>query len=492
MRHKHTLIVVILMITTLTSYAQYSGDALRFSLLNNSTTARFDALGGEKTAIGGDLSSLYGNPAGLGMFTKSEFNLTPSLSLKRNDISFTGNKNQLNNNNVDLKNLGVVFHTLTYKTGDPTKGLLSLNFGIGYQKREAFKNDLSFSGTSNLNGLSDFFTESSNAERTSAGGVPDPQNLASNANYAAYYSFLTDYKNNKYNNITYADADQNYNLRRTGGNSNIDFSFGANISNKLFLGASLGIASFKYRSIEKTTENGLYIDPTTSNSNDYNVTYTRNFSTDGSGVNLKLGLILKPVNQLRIGLSFESPTWYSVTDNYSEELLNNINTYSGLDSYPYEYKLTTPMKVNGGLAFFFGSKGFISADVGFVDYSTIKFKSNDYSTEQLNNNNIVKDFKNVVNFNIGGEMRLSDDVLFRLGYQSQGNPYVNLSNKDFTVTSYSGGFGYRFGAYYLDMALINSNSKLYYSNYSLSNGTQPTATVDSRNNTVSLTFGVRF
>lgn len=480
------------MITTLSSYAQYSGDALRFSLLNNSTTARFDALGGEKTAIGGDLSSLYGNPAGLGMFTKSEFNFTPSLNLKNNDISFTGLKKQQNNNNVDLNNLGVVFHTLTYKSGDPTKGLLSLNFGIGYQRRATFKNDFNFSGTSNLNGLSDFFTESSNNEIASGGGIPNPQNLTSNANYAAYYSYLTDYKNNKYNNITYADADQNYTLRRTGGNSNIDFSFGANISNKFFLGASLGIASFKYRSIEKTTENGLYIDPTTSNTNKYNVTYSRNFSTDGSGVNLKLGMILKPINAFRIGLSFESPTWYSVTDNYSEELLNNINSYSGLDSYPYQYRLVTPMKLNGGLAFFFGSKGFISADVGFVDYASIKFKSKDYATEQLNNNNIVKDFKNVVNYNIGGELRITNDLLFRLGYQSQGNPYVNLNNKDFTVTAYSGGLGYRFGAYYLDMALINSNAKLYYSNYSLSNGSQPTATIDTRKNNVSLTLGVRF
>lgn len=480
------------MITTLTSYAQYSGDALRFSILNNSTTARFDALGGEKSAVGGDLSSLYGNPAGLGMFTKSEFSLTPSVNLSNNNISFTGNKNQLNNNNIDLNNLGVVFHTLTYKRGDPTKGLISLNFGIGYQKRDAFKNEFSFKGTSNLNGLSDFFTESSNAERAIGGGIPDPQNLASNANYAAYYSYLTDYKNNQYNNITYADADQNYNLRRTGGSSTIDFSFGANISNKFFLGASLGIASFKYRSTEKTTENGLYIDPTTSNSNNYNVTYTRNFSTDGSGVNLKIGAIFKPVNQFRIGLSFESPTWYSVTDNYSEELLNNVNAYSGLDSYPYEYRLATPMKLNGGLAYFFGSKGFISADVGFVDYSTIKFKSKDYSTEQLNNNNILNNFKNVINFNLGGELRLTQELLLRLGYRSEGNPYVNLNDKDFTVSSYSGGFGYRFGAYYLDMALINSNSKLYYSNYSLKNGLQPTATIDNRQNNISLTFGVRF
>nr|MBC7611549.1 outer membrane protein transport protein [Pseudopedobacter sp.] len=486
MKFKNTLIVAILLVATNNTYAQYSGDAFRFSQFSNSGTARFDALGGNKSAVGGDLSSLYGNPAGLGMFTKSEFNLTPSLNLRNGDITFSGNQKSYSGNNADLNNVGVVFHTLTSKTSDTKKGLLSLNFGIGYQRKNTFKNDFNFKGTSNLNGISDFFTENSNREGLS------PTNLVSEANYAAYYSFLTNYKGGKYQNITYADADQAYTVRRSGGGSSIDFSFGANVSNKVFLGASLGLASFKYTSIEKTNEIGLYINPSNNATKDYNVDYTRNFDSNGSGINLKLGLILKPVNEFRIGLSFESPTWYSVTDNYTEELYDNKQSYSGKDSYPFEYKLNTPLKLNGGLAYFFGSKGFISADVGFVDYSNIRFKSNDNTVSQTTNNNIQKNYKNVINYSVGGEYNVNNSLLLRLGYKSDGNPYYNLDNKDFTANSYSGGFGYRFGVYYFDLALINSNAKLYYSNYTLNSGNEPIATINTRRNTISLTFGLRF
>lgn len=490
MKFKNTLIVAALLVAANNTYAQYSGDAFRFSQLTNSTTARFDALGGTKSAVGGDLSSLYGNPAGLGMFTKSEFNLTPSLNLRSGDISFIGDQKKYSGNNADLNNVGVVFHTLTSKTRDTKKGLLSLNLGIGYQRKNAFKNDFNFAGTSNLNGISDFFTENSNREGN--GNPPIPDNLVSEANYAAYYGFLTNYQGGRYQNITFADADQTYNVRRSGGSSSIDISFGANVSNKVFLGASVGLSSFKYTSIEKTNEQGLYRNPANNAVTDYNVDYNRNFDSDGSGINLKLGLIFKPINEFRIGLSFESPTFYSVTDNYSEELYDNKQSYSGLDSYPFEYKLNTPLKLNGGLAYFFSSKGFISADVGFVNYSNINFKSDDNRVDQTTNNSIQADYKNVINYSVGGEYNVNNSFLIRLGYKSNGNPYYNLDDKDFTVNSYSGGFGYRFGFYYFDLALVNSNSLLYYSSYALNSGNEPVATIDTRRNNVSLTFGLRF
>ena len=82
--------------------------------------------------------------------------------------------------------------------------------------------------------------------------------------------------------------------------------------------------------------------------------------------------------------------------------------------------------------------------------------------------------------------------MLRLGYQVQGNPYKNLSNTDFEVKSISGGFGYRFGTYYLDMSLVNSNDRLLYSNYTLANGSEPLATINTKRNSVNLTFGVRF
>ena len=486
MKYKKIILVAIIVIATQTTYAQYLADALRFSQFQNSSTARFDGLGGYKSAIGGDLSSLYGNPAGLGMFSKSEFNFTPGFKLRNNDVKFLNGNSTGTNSNVDLNNIGVVFHSKTFKRNDLDKGVISLNLGIGYQKRNAFKNDFLFDGTTSSNGLGDFFAENATSENVA-------QNNLGNVNGAAYDSFLIDEAANNptlYFPITSKNAKQAQTVNRAGGSTSVDFSLGLNIGNKVFVGGGVGLASFRYTSFEQTNERGQF--RFNNKDTNYDVDYNRNFDTEGSGLNAKLGLIIKPVNEFRIGLSFESPTYFNVTDNYSEELINNIDVIEGTDSYPFDYQLRTPSKLNGGLAYFFADKGFISADIGFVNYSSINFSSDDAPTDLRTNRNSRQNFQNVANYSVGGEFRLQPNVMLRLGYQVQGNPYKNLSNSDFEVKSISGGFGYRFGSYHLDMSLVNSNDRLLYSNYTLANGSEPLATINTKRNSVNLTFGVRF
>ena len=484
---KKIFLAAIIVIAAQSTYAQYLGDALRFSQLQNSSTARFEALGGSNSAIGGDLSSLYGNPAGLGMFTKSEFSFTPTLKLRNNELSLSNTKS--NSSNLDLNNIGVVFNTKTYKSKNLDKGLISLSFGIGYQKKGSFRNDFNYGLTTNKNGLGDLFAETATSENKSQA------NLASKVNGAAYDSFLINERginSTIYDPITSEKSDQLQFVNRTGGSSSVDFSLGANISNQFFLGGSVGLSSFRYSSIEKTNEVGLYRQPGTSNNFDYNVDYTRNFNTSGSGVNVKLGAIVRPSKEFRLGLSVESPTWYSVTDNYSETLYNKIDPVEGTDSYPFEYNLRTPLKINGGLAYFFGNKGFISGDIGYEDFSMINFSSSNSKTDLNIKNGIKSQYKNVINYNVGTEYKLTDKFLLRAGFQSLGNPYKTLNNSDYTIDSYSAGFGYRFGTYYLDMAYVNSSNFSTYSNYVLNTNTQPTTNLNTKRNNVSLTFGVRF
>ncbi len=487
MKFKKIILAVIIVIVAQSTYAQYLGDALRFSQLQSSNTARFEALGGSKTAIGGDLSSLYGNPAGIGMFTKSEFSFTPTLRLRNNEISLSNTS--ATSSNLDLNNVGVVFNTKTYKSKDLDKGLISLSFGIGYQKKGSFRNDFNYGLTTNQNGLGDLFAETATSEKKSQA------NLSSKVNGAAYDSFLINDRGTNstiYDPITSKTSDQLQVVNRTGGSSSVDFSLGANISNQFFLGGSIGLSSFRYSSIEKTNEIGIYRQPGTTNNFDYNVDYTRNFDTNGSGINLKLGAIVRPSKEFRLGVAIESPTWYSVTDNYSETLYNNLDPIDGTDSYPFEYNLRTPLKINGGLAYFFGSKGFISADIGYEDFSTINFNSSDSQTDISTKKDIKSQYKNVINYNVGTEFKLTDKFLIRAGFQSVGNPYKTLNNSDYTINSYSGGFGYRFGTYYLDMAYVNSSDFSTYSNYVLTSNKQPKTNLNTNRNNVSLTFGVRF
>lgn len=495
MKLEKTIILAVSLMATSSAYAQYTSDAFRFSQFENSVDARFGAMGGQKSSVGGDISSVFGNPAGLGMFSRSEFSLTPELSLNNSKVNAFNSKSELKNNYLDFGNLGVVFHTRTYKSGDTKKGLLSVNFGIGYQQRKSFTNDFNFKGVTDGNGLGDLFTEGSNNDIDDDGYPAAPDRLLSNVHHLANKSNLTYYDEtfaDPYEAITSINSDQDYGVKRKGTNGNVDFSLGLNISNKLFIGAGFGLANFNYTSTERVNEIGVYHVPGTNSDQDYDVDYVKYFDTQGSGVNLKIGTIFKPVEELRLGLSFESPTWFSVTDSYSESLYNRRTGSSGDDSYPFEYTLRTPLKLNGGISYFIGNKGFISADIGFVDYSTIKLSSTNNRIDMDTKRDITNIYQNTINYSIGGEYKLDKSFLLRAGYRSVGNPYQDLDDKDYTVNSISGGVGYRFGDYYLDAALINTNENLNYSNYTLSAGNQPNATIETRTNKIALTFGVRF
>lgn len=496
MNFKQIIFAVAIVATASKSFAQYNADAFRFSGATNSATARFNALGGAQTAIGGDLTSLYGNPAGLGMFTKSEFSFTPSVNITNNETKFLGTNTTQSTSNLSLNNIGIVFHNPVAKTGNLTQGVLSFNFGVGYQKTNLFRNDVNFGGgVTNNNGLGFYFSELANVE----GNIP--KDIISDATYAAYKGYLIENNGStlsSYNPLTTSDSDQKLRSNTKGYQSNVDFSMGLNVGNTLYLGATLGLASINFRSNNVLNEQGITVvkDAITQQSTayDYNANWINNFDTQGSGVNFKIGAILKPVYELRIGLSLETPTWYAISDNYSEQLtlrdIKNIEV-SGKDSYPFDYRLSTPLKLNGGLSYFIGKSGFLTANINYVDYSGIRFRSNSSDVDTKTNNALVNQYKEAINYSFGAEFRLVNNFMIRGGYSTMGNPYTKV---DFKSTNYSGGLGYRFGNYYIDGALIvnQNNFQSQYASYTLGNGNQPVAKRITQTNNVSLTFGARF
>ncbi len=496
MNIKKIILAVATVATALQTFAQnYDVDAFRFSGGNNSATARFNALGGPQTAIGGDLTSLYGNPAGLGMFTKSEFSFTPSFNIKNNETSFLGTKTTQNTSHASINNMGIVFHSPVAKTGNLTSGLLSFNFGVGYQKTNLFKNDINFGGGVTFkNGLGEYFSERANAENSI------PGNLESDVTYASYMGYLINNDGattSDYNPITATDADQNLRLNSKGSQSNVDFSMGLNISNTLYLGATLGLASINYRSNNILNEQGITIVKDNLGVNrpyDYNANLVNNFDTQGSGVNFKLGAILKPVYEFRIGLSLETPTWYAMTDNFSQSLsLRDIKNFpiSEKENFAFDYRLSTPLKLNGGISYFIGKSGFLTANVNFIDYSNIRFRSNSSSVDKRTNAALNDQYKEAVNYSFGAEFKLVDNFMIRGGYSSLGNPYRKI---DFKSENFSGGLGYRFGSYYVDGAFIlnQNNIQNQYFSYGLRDRTEPAANTITQTTNISITFGARF
>jgi hypothetical protein len=510
MKKIFSIVALALVAGVSTSYAQYAGDALRFSQTNYGSTARFKAMGNAQIANGGDASSLGGNPAGLGFFTRSEFTFTPELNASNSNTNFlnkqtTGSKNQLN-----LNQAAAVFFMPSWRFDDKStkKGIVSGVIGVGYMRNNDYSQQFDYSGQNNLNSIRNYFAELANSMGN------DPQSISSSTlEGMAYKSYLLNYNAPGTNNLYTANSNgnpftgnlQNRNETRLGSVSELNFSLAMNIANQVYVGANLGLVGVKYISDAEFTENGS-LNPYDSQNGftgveNYKLNYIQNQETKGSGLNARLGVIFRPDPSFRIGATLQTPTWFTIDDSYSEVLNNQLSNdffKNTASVYNFSYNLRTPLKGSLGATYIIANRGLISADVDFVDYSGIRFSTvdnssnaSDVSTVNDNNLAIRKNYKSAINYRVGGELKLNQ-VSLRLGYGLNGSAYKVDPNKLFDTQIYSGGLGYRVNNYYFDLAYQKINTNGNNSPFSLNNGTEPLATSKIARDNFFLTFGIRF
>jgi hypothetical protein len=489
-------------------YAQYSGDALRFSQTNYGSSARFKGLGNAQISLGGDISSISGNPAGLGMFTRSEFSITPEYNNTMSGATYLGQYTKSTQDKMNLNQAGVVFYNPVLKKSgaDLNKGVVSFVWGIGYNRNNDFGADHTYGGRNAQSSIADFFAE----DATASGLLPNQLTSGSLARMA-YDNFLIDDAGTgttvNYQPATKLNNDQFYNEVRFGSTSEFNFSGAMNISNQFYIGASIGLIDVRYGYDSEFRESGISaLVPQTNPLPDdpkagdpYNLSYRRSQTTDGTGINGKLGLIFKPVNAVRLGATFQTPTWMHIQDVYSEVLDTRYNNKTDFTNDPsnsvFEYNLRTPYKGSLGASIILGNNGLITADVDYIDYSSIKFSNadNNYAPTTISNNNLdVKDFyTDAINYRVGGELRV-DQLTLRAGFGLNGTPYKDDASNLFQTKFYSGGLGYRIDKYYIDVAYQRAETNNTFSPYTLNNFSEPVADVKLNKNNVFLTLGVRF
>jgi len=491
MKVKYITLVIATVAITKTSFAQYSQDAIRFSTFQTGSTSRIKAIGNAGTAVGGDLSSISGNPAGVGFFTRSEFSITPEFNNSNVKSTYLGQNNKANYSNGNLNNAAAVFFN-QLKTAPGTnkgKGWLSLNFGVGYARTNDFYEKTYYGGRNNNNSIADYYADLANQDVHGNFGDPSSNGFDYLEGWAYQHYLINKDNTNTYSPSTDLGGDQTASTIRSGGQSEINLAMGANYSNKLYFGLSLGITDLRYNYTSYFTENNTeYVNF----NQDFTSVYTLDQVTKGSGVNGKFGVIYRPVNALRIGASITTPTWITIDDNTGEGLDTKYEgtggTYSNGESYPATYTLRTPMKLSGGMAIFLGKVGFISGDVEYLDYSTTHISSNDYDPTK-DNNDIKQYYKSALNIHGGAELRVTPGFFLRGGYGIQGNPARQYGSDVRTV---SGGLGFRFGSYYLDATYTRLSSSRTVFPYTVDGGISPYADQDKTQNNVYLTLGWRF
>jgi len=492
-----------------TTYAQsYAPDAFRFSQTNYGSSSRFKGMGGAQIGVGGDIGSINANPAGLGLFTKSEFSITPEYNSVSNESAYLGNNIKSSKGQVNLNNVGVVFYSPAAKVkgADVNKGLVSSVFGLSYTRNNDFLNNIDYNGINTNSSIRDSYAEQANnfgTDNSVAGDAYNSYLINRNApNYPNGYSA------EPYNN---ANFNQNWSESRLGSTSEFNIAGALNFSNKLYLGATASFVNVKYTSDATFTESGIvnsYDDqatiPAYTGNENYTLNHNRYQQTKGGGFNLKLGLIYRPVNELRIGLNFQTPTWMNIQDSTTETLQarlagNGVNAPSNSNNpsryYDFTYNLRTPLKASAGLSYVIGGMALISADVDYIDYSSMRFSAdNGGGNSVINDNNafIKASYKEAVNYRVGAEVKVSNELSLRAGYGVNGNGIKGGDNSFYQGQYYTGGLGYRIDNYYFDLAYQNYKTNFNSSPYLLDDYSEPVADVKSKRNNVFLTFGVRF
>ena len=498
-------ILSILVATAATSGALHAqtlaGNAFDFSQMNYGSTARFKAMGGAQIGVGGDIGSISSNPAGLGLFTKSEFSLTPEFNAVSNKSSFLGNTTTRDKSQINLNNVGVVFYSPAYKAkgADVANGLVSTVFGLSYNRNNDFLNNFQYNGINTNSSIRDSYVEDAEAYGTenSIGGDAYRNYLINKGAPTFPNGFSAD----PYDN---ANFDQNFSENRLGSTSEFNVAGALNFSNKLYIGATASFVNVKYISDAVFYESGILnsFNEDTKQFNgteNYSLIQSRNQETKGSGFNLKLGMIFRPVNELRIGVNFQTPTWMNVENNTFMQLNNTLTDYQSNNepiNFYSSYNLRTPLKASGGISYIIGGRALISADVDYIDYSSMRFSANDNSNlaDITSSNNLIKNsYKEAINYRVGAEVKVNDAFSLRAGYGVNGNGIKDEFLGNSKAEIYSGGLGYRFDNYYFDLTYQNYQIKsINASPYILNDYSEPIAETKSNRNNVFLTFGVRF
>jgi hypothetical protein len=476
-------------------------DAVRYSQDNLTGTARFRAMSGAFGALGGDLSSIGINPAGSAVFVNNQIGFTANSINSKNNSNYFGTNTTENNNSLDLNQAGGVF---VFKNQNPKNNWTKIAVGLNFENTNNFDNSTFSAGTNPTRSIADYFLSFANANPTKQQqGIPlgflkdndyFSLNYIDQQAYLGYNGFLinpladTD-DNTIYNSNVPAGGNyyQENTIIGTGYNGKLAFNASADYNNKIQVGLNLNSHFTDFKQITKFYEQN---DNVNSNPVDLVNTYFENeINTIGSGFSFQLGTIIKATKELRVGLVYDSPTWYTMNDQLRQNLSSETsNGFVSVDSNEFiiydTYKFRTPSKITGSLAYIFGTNGLLSIDYSRKDYSKAEYSIGRDTRDPFINGDIAQNLNTSNEIRVGGEYRIKA-LSLRAGYRYEQSPYKNKATMG-DLTGYSGGLGYNFGSTKLDLsyAYAKRDSQQDFFSQGFTSGAQ----INNINNTVALTL----
>jgi long-subunit fatty acid transport protein len=504
MKFKFLSILAIIALSS-NAFAQGEMDAYKLSRNSLTGTARSVSMGGAFGALGGDISSISINPAGIGVYKTSEVVATMNFQ----NTKTTTQMNNMSGPKTSQDKFKFTFDNIGFVGTVPTNNsdiVPLINFGFSYNRVMSFDRKYKLQGDNLNNSIAGYMAHRAN---NMSPLVTDPDNKFlvdgdgknNEGRYAfddydwmallGYNSYMIDYNNGRY----YAGGAFNsggiyneLNVIEKGAIDRYDFNVGTTFADIVSFGLTVSVTDLNYRIYSDYSEvlnsagNGFVMDNW--------------LHTEGTGWQIKTGLIFKPIHELRIGVAYHSPTWYNMTDYFGAGIDYNVeglldpppgpndvpakdNIYSG-DYGPFDYKFRSPDKFIASLAGVIGQIAIISADYEYTNYSG-SMKLFDRNGDDLSHNpnkSIDTHYKGASSVRLGGELRVTPQFSLRAGYAWMQSP-VDAKVKDNPTTEeiitvgsdahyildgdthhITWGAGYRFTKnFYTDIAFVVKNRK---------------------------------
>ncbi|HCC50855.1 MAG TPA: hypothetical protein DEQ30_01415 [Porphyromonadaceae bacterium] len=471
-------------------------DAYTLSNTELGGTARSMAMGGAFGALGGDLSVISSNPAGLGIYRSSEISGGLDLSMANTSTNWSGVSTDQNKTRFALNNFGFELYFPT-----SSGSIRNWNLGFSYNRVKNYNRRYKMSNRGQEYSMADYAAwRASNAYGPGV-GIPESNLTYQEGRYNPYDNMpwlpVLGYESGMFNNqygangeyhsdfgfwdedtwMIYMPNESHLSVNESGHMDEYNIGFGMNISNFLFLGASVSVTDINYKYASFYTDR-FYAESETRDDD----LYLENWlNTEGTGVSLNIGAIMN-LQMLRLGVAYNTPRMYDMTDYFDARAGTYNNSYeepeleAGVPEQSYsEYRFRTPGKWIFSGALILGQSALISADYELVNYKDMEYLSRRDDSDDMEfpeNDNIDADYTWAHTLKLGAEIKVTPQFAVRAGYMMQTSPMrEDLANNNvevlpsgtlphFTVTSkpvnyYTVGLGYRFTPnFYMDLACV--------------------------------------
>lgn len=473
-------------------------DAIRYSQTFFGGTSRSKAMAGSFGALGADGSCMANNPAGIGLYKKGDINISAGLKFFSVDAIHNGTSNKNFKASVPFDGFTLVGAWDSKKQPDNHHAL-----GLSCNQIVNFNSNTTIEGRANFKSIANDFLLSANGQSL--------KNLDNSYSGMAYDNYLIDIYDtvyNKYASIvnTKYDLLQSKTIETTGkiNEWNINYAYG--YKDKLYIGVSLGIPmiTYNYNSVYTETDDkdSMRLSTNTSPTYSYsgvggfkNMSYQETYKTTGTGYNLKVGVIYRAADFIRLGASFHSPTIYNLTDGYVYKMTANYDEGGSFTTqYPpdnggkFNYQVITPMKFTGSVALLYKKFGAINFDYDIINYKQAALQSSPQEFTGVNAT-IRNKYSQSTNLRVGAEANIKP-LFLRLGYAMYGSPFGETFTGDFVKSFYTGGIGFRKDKKYIDVSFTKSMSSENY--YMYNPNFVDKSTLKNSGTTIAVTIGSKF